>query len=83
MIKIKESWKPIPDYENLYQISKLGRVKSLVGWNGREYIQRDKIISPFKQKCANEAEYRLVIKLTKDKKRTDFKVDKLVDDLFN
>ena len=29
MIKIKEIWKDIENYENLYQISNLGRIKSL------------------------------------------------------
>ena len=78
-----ELWKPILEYENLYEISNRGRVKSLVGWNGKEYIQRDKMISPFKQRCANEIGYVLVIKLTKNKKRKDFKIDKLVNDMFD
>lgn len=80
---MKEEWKPIPGYEDLYHISNLRRVKSLVGWNGKDYYLRDKIIAPFKQKAANEIGYRLVVKLTKDKKRTDFKVDKLFNDAFN
>ena len=78
-----ELWKPILEYENLYEISNRGRVKSLVGWNGKEYIQRDKMISPFKQKRSNEIGYVLVVKLTKNKKRKDFKIDKLVNDMFD
>lgn len=80
---VKEEWKPIPGYEELYEISSNARVKSLVGWNGQDYYLRDKIISPFKQKAANKEGYRLVVKLTKNKKRTDFKVDKLFKNAFN
>lgn len=41
---MEELWKPIKGYEGLYEVSNLGRVKSLVGWNGKEYVQRDKIL---------------------------------------
>ena len=78
---MQEKWKQVPGYEGLYEISSCKRVKSLVGWNGKDYYLREKIISPFKQKCVGG--YRLVVKLTKDKKRTDFKVDKLFEDAFN
>lgn len=35
-----EVWKPIPKYEGLYEVSNLGRVKSLKRkyWNGRAFI---------------------------------------------
>lgn len=39
-----EIWKDIYGYENLYQISNLGRVKSLFGWNGHKYVKREKIL---------------------------------------
>ncbi|MBN1046220.1 hypothetical protein DVW08_12795 [Clostridium botulinum] len=39
-----EIWKDIYGYESLYQISNLGRVKSLFGWNGHEYVKREKIL---------------------------------------
>lgn len=29
-----ERWKKIPGYEDLYQVSDLGRVKSFISWNG-------------------------------------------------
>jgi hypothetical protein len=37
-----EIWKPIPGYEGLYEVSNLGRVKSL---------RRNKIMSPGKDRC--------------------------------
>ena len=72
---MKEVWRQIPGYEGLYEISSFCRIKSKVGWDGKKYIQRDKIIAPFKQRCANG--FKLVVKLTKNKKRTDFKVAQL------
>jgi len=41
---MQEIWKDIPNYDGLYQVSNLGRVKSLVGWNGKKYIKREKIL---------------------------------------
>ena len=38
-MQIEEVWKDIPDYEGLYQISNLGRVKSLPRkWSPKETI---------------------------------------------
>jgi len=37
---MKEEWKDIIGYEDLYQISNLGNVKSLYGWNGKKYYKR-------------------------------------------
>lgn len=42
---MEELWKPIEGYEGLYEVSNLGRVKSLIGWNGHKYVKRDKIMS--------------------------------------
>jgi hypothetical protein len=39
-----EIWKDITGYEGLYMISNLGNVKSLVGFNGKEYYNRDLIL---------------------------------------
>lgn len=30
---MKEIWKPIEDYENLYDVSNLGRIRSYYRWN--------------------------------------------------
>jgi hypothetical protein len=43
-----EIWKPVKDYEGLYEVSSLGRVKSLpkkVGIN-KEYLLKEKIMKP-------------------------------------
>ena len=48
---IKEIWKPIKGYEGLYEISSLGRVKSLeryVANNGGKYLIKERILKPTK-----------------------------------
>ena len=77
----KEEWKPIKGYEGLYEISNWGRVKSLLGWNGHKYIQRERILDPYKQQ-SNKYYSRSVVKLTKDNKTKDFKVHRLVAEAF-
>ncbi|WP_297712050.1 NUMOD4 domain-containing protein [Clostridium sp.] len=77
----KEEWKSIKGYEGLYEISNFGRVKSLLGWNGRKYIQRERILAPYKQQ-SNKYYSRSVVKLTKDNKTKDFKVHRLVAEAF-
>lgn len=44
---MKEIWKDIPEYEGLYQVSNLGRVKSLPKWRNNRfggYMQKEKIL---------------------------------------
>ena len=45
---MEEIWKDIKGYEGLYQVSNLGRVKSLRTWVGNQfkgkYIEREKIL---------------------------------------
>ena len=50
---MKEIWKDIQGYEGRYQVSNLGRVRSLdrYSWNGYKYwLQKGKILKPFQQK---------------------------------
>jgi hypothetical protein len=50
---MKEIWKDIAGYEKMYQVSNLGRVRSLdrYSWNGYKYwLQRGKILKPCQQK---------------------------------
>ena len=50
---MKEIWKDILGYEGRYQVSNLGRVRSLdrYSWNGYKYwLQKGKILKPFQQK---------------------------------
>ena len=42
---MNEIWKDIKGYEGKYQVSNLGRVKSLQRWSGTKYYNREKILS--------------------------------------
>lgn len=80
MDKIEE-WRDIKGYEGLYQISNYGRVKSFIGFNGHDYIKREKILAPYKQRT-NLNYARSVVKLFKDGNKKDFKVHRLVAKAF-
>lgn len=72
---IKEEWKVVEGFED-YQVSNLGRVKSLSRsiWNGQNYyISKDRIL---KQTIDYYGYY--VVALRKDLKSKSFKVHKLV-----
>lgn len=43
---MKEVWKDIKDFEGLYQVSNLGRVKTL--GNGNSNNSKEKILKPIK-----------------------------------
>lgn len=81
MNSVNEEWKDIEGYEGYYQISNHGRVKSLVGWNGNQYIKREKMLNPYKHK-ASKNYYRSVVKLKKNMKSKDMKVHRLVAEAF-
>lgn len=65
---MEELWKDIKDYEGLYQVSDLGRVKSL--------LKGEKILKP------GLAKGYLRVVLYKDKKRKRFMVHRLVAEAF-
>lgn len=80
---MKEEWKDIPGYEGLYQVSNLGRIKSLTKWNGHKYVKNEHIINPYKHSINNKKKYfRSVIKLCKNGIQKDFKVHRLVAEAF-
>lgn len=79
---MNEVWKDIKGYEGLYQISNLGRIKSLYGWNGRRYLEREKILKPTTKNDERSTYPRAIIKLTKNKKSKDYKVHRLVAQTF-
>lgn len=70
---IDEIWKPVCGYEGLYEVSNFGRVKSLKGWNGKHYIEREKIL---KQGFTTTGYKR--VDLVKNKQRKTLKVHRLV-----
>jgi transposase-like protein len=76
-----EVWKDVKGYEGLYQVSNLGNVKSLIGWNGKRYIEREKILKKTSQQ-ARGSYYREVVNLAINKKRKMCKVHRLVAEAF-
>ena len=75
----KEIWKDIPGYEGLYQVSNLGRIKSIDRYvtynNGREIFTKGKMLSLTISK-GNE---RLQVSLSKygkvEKNKTIYRCD--------
>ena len=80
---MKEVWKDIKDYEGLYQVSNLGRIKSLsrfhyTGWGkNKGYIKKEKILKPRYDKKG----YQMVV-LYKNGIGKNFKVHRLVAEAF-
>ena len=74
---MEEIWKDIPDYEGLYQVSNLGRVKSLkrVVYRSSGYLKtvRERILKAGIDGCGY-----LIVRLSKDGKGKTFAVHKLV-----
>lgn len=75
----REIWKDIKGYEGLYQVSNLGRVKSLKKWdvNIREYVDTEYILSP----SSNGKGY-LIVGLRKGTTRKNHYVHRLVASAF-
>ena len=80
-VVLEEIWKPIKGYEGYYEVSNLGKIKSLIGWNGQGYIKRVKILNPYKQEASKQY-FREVVKLHKNGKNKDHKVHRLVAKAF-
>lgn len=78
---MKEIWKEIVGYENIYQISNKGRVKSLGRWVYKEYRgkrwKEEKILKP----SVNKRGY-LYVGLCKNRKVKYFHVHRLVAEAF-
>ena len=71
-----EVWKPIEDYEGLYEVSDCGRIKSLERYmnnKGKPQIVKEKIL---KQSTINSGYKR--VELSKDGNRKPFLVHRLV-----
>lgn len=77
---LQEVWKDIEGYEGLYQVSNMGRVKSLARqmWNGKGYfLSKEKI----RISHDNKQGY-LCLKLSKNNEETCYKVHRLVANAF-
>ena len=75
MITETEIWKPKKDYEGLYEVSNLGRVKSL--GNGKSINSKEGILKPGKIKQGY-----LQVTLCKNRKQKRFLVHRLVAEAF-
>lgn len=74
---MEELWKDIKGYENFYQVSNLGRIKSLTGFNRGGYYKRDKILNQY----ITTTGYKRV-DLTSNKKTKMYKVHRLIAQAF-
>ena len=74
----KEIWKPIKDYEELYAVSNLGRVKRLRFINRHLNFEKEKILKPYKDGGKNY----FVIGLHKNGKKKYKAVHRLVAEAF-
>ena len=77
MVKIKEVFKSIKDYEGLYEISNFGNVKSLPRKTSNQHNEIETILKP----CSGRNGYEH-ISLYKDRKQKTHKISHLVYDHF-
>ena len=77
----KEIWKDIKGYEGLYQVSNLGRIKSLPKWHRNNknsgYWSKEIIL-----KYGKDKDGYLQVMLTKNKNRRQHKIHRLVAQTF-
>lgn len=75
----QEIWKDIGSYEGLYQVSNLGRVKSLKRWDvsQKEYIDGERFLTP-----TDNGKGYLIVGLRKEAKRQNHYVHRLVASAF-
>lgn len=77
MLNSNEEWKDIPNYEGLYQVSNLGRVKSLEKIDALGHRLKEKILKP----QINRGYYR--VNLYKNSIQKNYRVHRLVWEAFN
>lgn len=82
MTNVNEIWRPVKGYENLYEISNLGRVKSLPrlktsGAAGR-ILTKERYLKP----CINEKGYYLVVLSKPNEKKRSFNIHRLIMESF-
>ena len=70
----KEIWKPIAGYEGLYEVSNLGRVRSLQN----HWKKKGHILSPGKKFSPSGSRYDLKVSLTKQGERKNRLISRLV-----
>lgn len=79
---MEEKWRPVLDYECLYEVSNFGRIKSkdrlICNCKSESYIRKGKILKPW----VNSASGYLMIGLHKNKKRKLFYMHRIVAQVF-
>lgn len=78
-----EQWQPIPGYEGLYEISNLGRVKSLSRRCKNRYSyfdSKERIVKPYK--TGDKSKQYLTVKLCKDSTEKNYKLHRLIAEVF-
>lgn len=73
MTNVVEIWKPIKDYEGYYEVSNLGRIKSLERVDCKGQSRKEKI-----KKHGNDKDGYKLTTLCKDRVKTNFRVHRLV-----
>ena len=77
-----EEWRDVVGYEGRYQVSSMGRVKSLERkvrhWRGGERIQKERFLKP-----SNDRRGYLLVSLCDGEKRKTFSVHRLVCQAFH
>jgi len=76
---MEEMWKPIKDFEDLYEISNLGRIKSLE--KSRNYKNTTRLVRSKILNSANCQGYR-ILTLSRDSKKVNYRVHRLVCEAF-
>ena len=81
-----EEWKYIKGYEGLYQVSNLGRVKSLKRYvqnhSGLQYLKEEQIRKPSERKDKRKKQGYLAVQLYKDNKSKNCYIHRLVAEAF-
>lgn len=72
-----EIWKKIDEFEN-YEVSNLGRVKSLQRWSGKKFYKREQIMKLYQ----NKKNGYIYVSLSKDNKAKNIRVHILVAKAF-
>jgi len=78
-IMSNEIWRPVPEYEGIYEVSSLGRIKSLARKTNNQYGKKDMIMRP--GWICNKNGY-LFVYLSKNGCRTRYLVHRLVATVF-
>lgn len=74
---MNEVWKDIKGYEKIYQVSNFGKVKRLTFINGNVKLQKERMSTP-----TNNGHGYLIVGLSKNGKRKNFYVHRLVAETF-